>query len=156
MRNRDFGLRIDERVDEQSAINNQHSTILSGLRVLVVDDEEDARGLLRTVLEKNGAEVVAAASVREALAAIERDAPDVLISDIGMPGEDGYELIRRVRSLDPARGGRVPAAAVSAYAGEDNRRQALDAGFQLHVAKPVDPEELVKVVRDLAQRRDEG
>ncbi|HJU55959.1 MAG TPA: PAS domain S-box protein, partial [Pyrinomonadaceae bacterium] len=156
LRNKDFGLRIDERVDEQSAINNQHSAILSGLRVLVVDDEEDARALLRTVLEKRGAEVVAAANASEALAAIERDAPDVIISDIGMPGEDGYELIRRVRALDPARGGRVPAAAVSAYAGEDDRRQALDAGFQLHVAKPVDPEDLVKVVHDLAKRRDEG
>jgi len=151
LQNADFGLRIDDRADEQSATTNPQSTILSGLRVLIVDDEEDARGLLRTVLEKSGAEVVAAASAREALAAIERDAPDVLISDIGMPGEDGYELIRRVRSLDPARGGRVPAAAVSAYAGEDNRRQALDAGFQLHVAKPVDPEELVNIVRDLAE-----
>ncbi|HWS99082.1 MAG TPA: PAS domain S-box protein [Pyrinomonadaceae bacterium] len=151
LRGADFGLRVDEQTDEQSATSNPHSSILSGVRVLVVDDEEDARALLRTVLEKYGAEVVAAASTREALAAVERDAPDVLISDIGMPEEDGYELIRRVRALDPERGGRVPAAAVSAYAGEDNRREAVEAGFQLHVAKPVDPEELIKVVRDLAR-----
>ncbi len=152
LRSADFGLRIEEQGSTafQSAIQNPHSAILSGVRVLVVDDEEDARGLLRTVLEKSGAEVVAAAGVGEALAAIEREPPDVLISDIGMPGEDGYALIRRVRTLDPARGGSVPAAAVSAYAGEDNRRQALNAGFQLHVAKPVDPEELVSVVRRLA------
>ncbi len=156
LRHSDFGLRLEEQdsTASQSALGNPQSAILSGLRVLVVDDEEDARELLRTVLEKRGAEVVAVAGVREALAAIERDPPDVLISDIGMPVEDGCELIRRVRQLDPARGGRVPAAAVSAYVGEDNRRQALDAGFQLHVAKPVDPEELISVVQSLAARAD--
>jgi PAS domain S-box-containing protein len=151
-----FGLRLDEKTDEQSAIRNPQSAALSGVRVLIVDDEDDARALLRTVLEKHGAEVVAAASAQEALAAVERGAPDVLVSDIGMPEEDGYELIRRVRALGPERGGRVPAAAVSAYAGEDSRRQALDAGFQLHVPKPVDPEELVSVVRRLAGQAGDG
>ncbi|HEY0378085.1 MAG TPA: PAS domain S-box protein [Pyrinomonadaceae bacterium] len=151
LRTADFGLRVDEKAGEQSATHNPLSAILSGVRVLVVDDEEDARALLCTLLEKHGAEVVAAASAQEALAAVERAAPDVLISDIGMAEEDGYEMIRRVRALGPERGGRVPAAAVSAYADEDSRRQALDAGFQLHVPKPVDPEELIKVVRDLAR-----
>lgn len=151
LRSADYGLRIEDKAGEQPATQNPQPAILSGVRVLIVDDEEDARALLRMVLEKHGAEVVAAASAQEALAAVERAAPDVLVSDIGMPEEDGYELIRRVRGLGPERGGRVPAAAVSAYAGEDSRRQALDAGFHLHVPKPVDPEELIKVVRDLAK-----
>jgi PAS domain S-box-containing protein len=154
VRNADFGLRLGEQdsAAAQTASRDRQSAILYGVRVLVVDDEEDARGLMRTVLEKRGAEVAAVAVAGAALAAIERDPPDVLVSDIGMPGEDGYELIRRVRALDPSRGGRVPAAAVSAYVGEDDRRRALDAGFQLHVAKPVDPEELVSVVQRLAAR----
>jgi PAS domain S-box-containing protein len=159
LRNAEFGLRIDEKANEQSAINNPQSVILEGLRVLVVDDEQDARALIQAVLETQGAEVVAAGSAREALAAFETFKPDVLVSDIGMPDEDGYALIRQVRARGPARGGGIPAAAVSAYVGEDNRRQALAAGFQLHVAKPVDPAELIAVVQNLAEggkRKAEG
>jgi PAS domain S-box-containing protein len=146
----DFGLRIDEKVDEPSAISHQSSALLEGLRVLVVDDEQDARVLLKTVLEKQGAEVVAVGSTREALHELERQQPDVLVSDIGMPDEDGFALIEQVRARTASQGGSVPAAAVSAYVGEDNRRRALAAGFQLHVAKPIDPSELIEVVRKLS------
>lgn len=155
LRNTDFGL-----LDENQMSAPLQSAILTGLRVLVVDDEPDARFLIKTVLESQGAEVVAVESTREALQALERLMPDALISDIGMPDEDGFALIRQVRARTAAQGGELPAAAVSAYVGEENRRQALAAGFQLHVAKPVDPEELVAVVRQLTKgrevRRDEG
>jgi PAS domain S-box-containing protein len=158
MRNADFGLRNENNENQasaslQSAIRNLHSEILKGLRVLVVDDEPDARRLILTVLERHGASVVAVASAREALAAFDREPPDVLISDIGMPDEDGFALIRQVRARTIEQGGGIPAAAVSAYVGEENRRQSLAAGFQLHVAKPVDPEELIEVVRNLAEAR---
>jgi PAS domain S-box-containing protein len=151
--NADFRLRNEDRSSEESATRNPHSAILEGLRVLVVDDEEDARHLITTVLERQGAEVFAVGSAREALGALEREMPDVLISDIGMPEEDGFALIRQVRVRGPERGGGIPAAAVSAYVGEDNRQQALAAGFQLHVDKPVDPQELIEVVRSLAGER---
>ncbi len=153
VRNADFGLRNENTASEESAFRNPQSAILKGLRVLVVDDEQDARHLLKTVLETQGAEIIAVGSTREALDALERSMPDVLISDIGMPDEDGFALIRQVRARTPVQGGRIPAAAVSAYVGEENRRQALAAGFQLHVAKPVDPEELIEVVRSLAEER---
>jgi PAS domain S-box-containing protein len=123
---------------------------LAGLRVLLVDDEADTRMLLTTVLEQRGAEVSAAASAAEALAAIATFEPDVLVSDIGMPGEDGYSLLRRVRALDPRAGGRVPAVALTAYAREEDRMRALRAGYQVHIAKPVNPAEFVAVVASLA------
>jgi PAS domain S-box-containing protein len=154
--NADFSLRRKNRAPEASASDNGQPGMLSGVRVLVVDDDAEARVLIRTVLEKQGADVIAVSSACESLAAFELEPPDVLISDIGMPDEDGYALIRQVRSLSKAQGGGVPAAAVSAYVGEDNRRQALDAGFQLHIAKPLDPTELVTVVQNLARRSDEG
>jgi PAS domain S-box-containing protein len=150
-RNAEFGLRIEEHAAEKSAILNPRSSLLEGVRVLVVDDEQDARTLLQTVLERQGAEVLAVASTREALDALALHKPDVLVSDIGMPDEDGYSLIRQVRARGRDEGGWTPAAAVSAYVGEENRRQALAAGFQLHVAKPVDPEELIGVVQSLAK-----
>ncbi|HKR02880.1 MAG TPA: ATP-binding protein, partial [Pyrinomonadaceae bacterium] len=151
LRNADFGLRDENHAQEQSAIQNPQSAMLKGLRVLVVDDEPDARVLIRTVLERQGAIVTASESAREAFDALRREVPDVLVSDIGMPDEDGYALIRRVRALPKAEGGNVPAAAVTAYADEDNRRHAVEAGFQLHVPKPLDPEELVAVVQKLAK-----
>ena len=123
---------------------------LDGLRVLVVDDEPDTRELLAAVLKGRGAAVTLAASAGEALQAIERETPHVLVSDIGMPGEDGYELISRVRALPPERGGNVPAAALTAYAREDDRIRALLAGFQIHIPKPVNPAELAAVVATLA------
>ncbi|HEX8144900.1 MAG TPA: ATP-binding protein [Pyrinomonadaceae bacterium] len=123
---------------------------LEDLRVLIVDDEEDARDLVQTVLERCGALVTTAASAPEAIAFIERARPDVLVCDIGMPGEDGYALISRVRALAEGHGGSTPAVALTAYAREEDRRRALDAGFQVHVAKPIKPSELVAVVAGLA------
>jgi len=128
---------------------------LEGLRVLVVDDEPDARELLTTVLEEYKAQVIAVATSGEALEAIKQLQPNVLVSDIGMPGEDGYALIRRVRALDGERGGRIPAIALTAYARAEDRTQALLAGFQQHVPKPVDPAELAVVVANLTGRTEQ-
>jgi CheY-like chemotaxis protein len=120
--------------------------------VLVVDDEEDARSLVSTVLEKCGARVTAVGSAAEALVEFERALPDVLLSDIGMPEEDGYSLITKVRSLPAGRGGQTPAAALTAYARVEDRMRVLRAGFQTHVPKPVEPAELVTIVANLAGR----
>jgi signal transduction histidine kinase/CheY-like chemotaxis protein len=131
------------------------SPILEGLQILVVDDEADALELLNTILQNNGAEVIAVASVKQALTVIETAtdrSPDVLVSDIGMPDEDGYSLIRKLRQLEAQRGGKLPAIALTAYAGSDDRRQALLAGFQMHLTKPVDAAELVAVVASLTGR----
>ncbi|WP_414589011.1 PAS domain S-box protein [Scytonema sp. PCC 10023] len=124
---------------------------LGGLRVLVVDDEPDARQLLSTVLLQHKAQVIAVSSAREALVTLQKFQPDVLVSDIGMPQEDGYSLIRKIRAL-PGESGRTPAVALTAYARAEDRTQALNAGFQLHVAKPVNPTELATVVANLAGR----
>jgi PAS domain S-box-containing protein len=126
---------------------------LRGLRVMVVDDEPDARELLVALLEHHGAVVRAAASVDEALPLLERERPDVLVSDIGMPGADGYELIRRVRACDAAAGGVTPAAALTGFARPEDGRRALEAGFNTHLCKPVDPVELVETVETLARSR---
>ncbi|BAZ48376.1 multi-sensor hybrid histidine kinase [Nostoc sp. NIES-4103] len=125
---------------------------LNGLRVLVVDDESDTRQLLTTALGQFGAQVMAVTSAFEALVALEQFHPDVLVSDIGMPEEDGYALIRKLRALSQEQGGRIPAVALTAYARAEDRTQALLAGFQLHVPKPVDPTELAAVVANLAGR----
>ncbi len=120
--------------------------------VLVVDDDDDTRVLLDTVLGRYGAEVTAASSAGEALEAMRESSFDVLISDIEMPDEDGYTLIRKVRARPASRGGQIPAAALTAYARSEDRMRALVAGFQIHVPKPVEPAELVTVVASLAGR----
>jgi PAS domain S-box-containing protein len=125
---------------------------LDGVRVLVVDDEHDARELLQIVLRQCGAQVMAAASAREALEIMKQWKPSVLISDIGMPGEDGYQLIRKVRSLSHREGGSIPAAALTAYARAEDRLKVITSGFQTHIAKPVEPVELAAVVASLAGR----
>lgn len=125
---------------------------LTGVRALVVDDEADTYELLRSVLTQCGAEVTTAQSAAEAFEIFGRVKPDVLISDIGMPGEDGYELMRKVRSLPKERGGRVPAVALTAYARGEDRLRALRAGYQMHVAKPIELAELVAIVASLAER----
>jgi PAS domain S-box-containing protein len=125
---------------------------LDGLRVLVVDDEPDARTLLVAVLESHGAEVTAVSSAAGALREIELNPPDVLVSDIGMPDEDGYSLIRKVRVLMKKSPNELPAAAVTAFARTEDRSRAMLAGFQSHVAKPVEPDELLIVVATLAGR----
>jgi|GEM_PF-153735 len=123
---------------------------LSGVRVLVVDNEPDARDLLVVALEGCGAQVHAASSAREALKMLQAERPDVLVSDIGMPTEDGFDLIRMVRQLPADRGGLTPAAALTAYSTPEDRARSLLAGFQTHVPKPVDPVELATVVGHLA------
>jgi len=117
-----------------------------GLTVVLVDDEEDAREALRLILQQNGMLVTTASSAREALELVESLQPDILLSDIAMPGEDGLSLIRRVRLLPLDRGGQVQAIALSAYAAAEDRRRALLAGFQLHISKPVDPGHLITVI----------
>jgi CheY-like chemotaxis protein len=125
---------------------------LNGLRVLVVDDEPDARQIISTLIRRTGAEVFACESANEALEALETWHPDVLMSDIAMPGEDGYSLINRVRSLPAERGGEVPAAAFTAYAREEDRQRALEAGYQIHIAKPISSGQLVAMIAHLAGR----
>jgi CheY-like chemotaxis protein len=124
-----------------------------GLTVLLVDDEEDAREALRLILQQNGMVVTTAASAREAFDLVERLQPDVLLSDVAMPGEDGLSLIRRVRLLPPGGGGLIPAAALSAYAGAGDRRSALLAGFQHHIAKPVDPAQLLALIARMVRTK---
>jgi signal transduction histidine kinase/CheY-like chemotaxis protein len=124
---------------------------IHGLHVLVVDDDADGRDLLAEILIECGTRVSVAGSAAEAITQFDRDRPDVLISDIGMPGEDGYALIKRVRARAPEAGGSVPAASLTAYAGPEDRRRALLAGFNMHVPKPVDPAELVAVVASLGR-----
>ena len=123
---------------------------LSGLRVLLVDDEADSRDLLKFVLESCGAHITTAASAAEAMGKITSEKFDVLISDIGMPEEDGFSLIRKIRKLSADQGGAVPAIALTAYARAEDRVQALRSGFQIHVAKPVESSELIAAVANLA------
>jgi PAS domain S-box-containing protein len=126
---------------------------LRGITVLAVDDEPDARELIRRVLEDCGARVLVAASSREGLDVLRREKPDMILSDIGMPGEDGYAFIQQVRSLSPEEGGRTPAAALTAFARAEDRTRALRAGYQTHVTKPVETMELTAVVASLAAGR---
>jgi CheY-like chemotaxis protein len=127
------------------------SISLAGVRVLVVDDERDAREMLRRALANSGAEVVTAGSAAEALLSVERHRPDVLVSDIGLPGQDGYELIRRVRMLGEGVGD-VKAIALTAFARLEDRTRAMLAGYQMHLAKPVEPTELIVTVASLVGR----
>jgi signal transduction histidine kinase/ActR/RegA family two-component response regulator len=124
---------------------------LDGRRILVVDDERDALEVVSAALEQLGAQVAAAGSAAEAMAEVRRFAPDVLVADIGMPGEDGYSLIRRIRQLDGGLGS-LPAVALTAYAGEADRQRALSAGYQLHLPKPVEPHDLAAAVATLTER----
>ena len=127
---------------------------LKGVRVLVVEDEADSREMLVMVFKRSGATVTAAASAGEAMEALRRATPDLLVCDIGLPGEDGYELIRRVRAHEAEEGGRLPALALTAYASPAHRQQALAAGFDKQVSKPVVPVELVTQASLLARRSD--
>ena len=126
---------------------------LAGITVLAVDDEADARLLIKRVLENCGARVLLAASSEEALDLLKQNRPNMIISDIGMPGEDGYAFIHKVRLLSDEQGGNIPAAALTAFARAEDRTRALRAGFQTHVAKPVEPVELSAVVASLTSRR---
>jgi CheY-like chemotaxis protein/anti-sigma regulatory factor (Ser/Thr protein kinase) len=125
---------------------------LAGLRILIVDDEADTREMLRTLIEQCGARVNLASSVAEGLQQCESWRPDLLISDIGMPDQDGYSLIAGVRARSPESGGDVAAVALTAYARTEDRTRALLAGFNNHVAKPVEPLELLAVIASLSRR----
>jgi CheY-like chemotaxis protein/anti-sigma regulatory factor (Ser/Thr protein kinase) len=125
---------------------------LDGLHVLVVEDENDGRTLVTTVLEKCGAKVTAVNSATAGFTALQELRPDVLISDIGMPDEDGYSLIGKVRALPADQGGNTPAAALTAYARTEDRLKILRSGFQIHLPKPVEPSELIAVVANLVGR----
>ena len=128
------------------------ATSLGGVRVLVVEDEPEARDSMQLLLQKFGAEVGTAGSARQALEAFSHGAYDIVISDITMPGGDGYQLMRAIRALGPERGGRTPAVAVTAGARPEDRRRAIAEGFQVHMPKPVDAAELVRQVTALSGR----
>jgi CheY-like chemotaxis protein/anti-sigma regulatory factor (Ser/Thr protein kinase) len=134
-----------------------HAGFLEGVRVLVVEDEPDAREVLGLILNQYGAQVICVGTAAEAFSLLSKHDPvDVLISDIDMPGEDGYSLLRRVRSMEALHGRtRIPAAALTAYGRTEDRMQALSAGFQIHVPKPVEPAELLAVVASLTGRASE-
>jgi CheY-like chemotaxis protein len=125
---------------------------LRGVKVLVVDDDPDARTIARRILESCHAEVITAGSAREGFELFTEHRPDVVVSDVSMPRDDGYEFIRWVRRLAPGQGGQVPAAALTAFARSEDRRRTLTAGYQTHVVKPVRPDELISVVASLAGR----
>jgi signal transduction histidine kinase/ActR/RegA family two-component response regulator len=125
---------------------------LAGVRVLVVDDEADARELIKRVLEGSEAQVFSASSANEALPIIEQARPHVLVSDIGMPEMDGYEFLQKVRALGSARGGMIPAVALTAFARSEDRTRTLMAGYQVHISKPVEAAELVATVASAAGR----
>ncbi|MDT5270551.1 MAG: hypothetical protein QOH49_2737 [Acidobacteriota bacterium] len=155
LRNAEVGRLIEEQSDANGdfATLDLHAPILKGLSVLVVDDEPDALGLLKTLLEMKGARVTAVASAEAAWSELEGAWPDLLLCDIGMPDEDGYQFIRRVRALETERGRTLPSVALTAYAGEADCALALEAGFQLHISKPIEPAALVNVIADLTGRK---
>jgi CheY-like chemotaxis protein len=138
--------KVEERSATDEATDVLASLPLVGVQILVVDDEADTRDYLSFVLEQAGATVTVAASADEALQALASSNPDVLVSDIGMPDIDGYMLVRQLHALRTKLGARVPAVALTAYASEIDRQQALAAGFVQHLSKPVKPEELVKAI----------
>ena len=138
--------------DRDSAATAEELPSISGVRVLVVDDQRDGRDLMRAILARAGAVVEAVGSAAEALEALERFRPDVLLSDLEMPGVDGYTLIRQIRARAPQEGGRTPAAALTAHARREERTRALAAGYQTHIAKPATGAEVLAAVAALTGR----
>jgi len=138
-----------------SKVSVESPPVLNGVQVLAVDDEPDVREFLAICLEKSGAEVRSVASAAEALEMLKRWHPSVLVADIGMPEEDGYALIQKIRAQEPGGVARIPAIALTAYAQAEDRSQALSAGYQVHVPKPVEPAELIAIVADLARHSGE-
>lgn len=135
----------------EGASFSAYASRLQDVRVLLVEDESDTRELLTTILEQCSAQVVPVASAAEALGAVERDLPDVIVSDIGMPEANGYDLIKAIRAL-PEPAASIPAVALTAYAAPSDRRRALTSGFHTHLAKPVEPDELLAVIASLGKR----
>ncbi|PLZ98513.1 hybrid sensor histidine kinase/response regulator [Fischerella thermalis CCMEE 5268] len=151
-----WNLKQTEQITKTAFPSSVIESSLSGLQVLVVDDDTDTREYVTTVLQESGAEVTAVDSVQSALLMIAKSLPDVLISDISMPEEDGYTLIRKIRNLQPEQGRDLPAIALTAYARPQDCQQALDAGFQMYVSKPVEPNQLIHSVAKLMQRLGTG
>ncbi len=145
-------LTLGESLEKDRLQLKQADASIAGLRVLVLDDEPDARNLLKRLLEDKGASVYVCESAMQAMDTIVGERPDVIVSDIGMPDEDGYSFISRVRKQPLERGGSIPALALTAYARADDRLSAIRAGFQHHLAKPVEPAELIAIVASLARR----
>lgn len=141
---------LTPRQEEPAAPQDAPPSIL-GVKVLVVDDDNDARELLRSILAHHGASVRTAASAADAIREFASKPPQIIVSDIGMPGEDGYELIRKIRALDQVEGKRVPAVALTAFARSEDRRRAIGAGFNMHLSKPVEPAELLTIVASLTR-----
>jgi CheY-like chemotaxis protein len=139
-----------------AAVFDYHATDLEGIRVVVIDDQADARELVARVLSECGAEVTSSDDAAETLRLVETIRPHVLISDIGMPRVDGFELLRRVRALGASRGGMLPAIALTAFARTEDRTRALRAGFLMHIAKPVEAAELIASVASITGRTGEG
>ena len=130
--------------------------MLRGLNILVVDDEPDTIDMLEAILVRNGAAIIKASSAVEALGFVAACEPDIIISDIGMPEKDGYELIRQIRGGQRPEARKIPAIALTAYVRENERLMALSAGYQEHLAKPVDPEILIETIADLANGKIEN
>jgi len=128
------------------------SVSLTGVRLLIVEDDTDTRELLRILLQSEGGIVTATASVQEALAAYDQSPPDVIVADIGMPEYNGYTLIGRVRARDREHGKLTPAIALTAYATSSDRDTVLSAGFQVHMPKPFEPDKLISVIAELATK----
>ena len=146
------GLSAGRNGDGATAVHDGHArgTTLEGIHLLLVEDDPDQRHLLRCVLEQQGAGVRVAEDADAGLELLRAHPPHVLISDIGLPGMDGYEFLRRVRELPTEKGGRTPAVALTAFARAEDRQLALRAGFQTHVTKPAEASELINVVVNLA------
>jgi CheY-like chemotaxis protein len=142
--------------DHRRADLREHVGRLGGIAILVVDDESDAREMMVALLQECGASASSACSSAEALAMIADEPPHMLLSDLGMPGEDGYTLIRKVRSLPVGQGGSIPAVAVSGFASLEDRRRAIEAGFQRHLSKPVKVGDLLETVTQLSRARPAG
>lgn len=154
MRSKDIHITEDQRIhpttDGETAFECPPE--IKDLRVLLVDDEPDTREMLNYVFLTCGGKPYGAASVDEAIEALKKEKFDVLVSDIGMPERDGYDLIKHIRALPAENGGKIPAVALTAYARVEDRLKLLSSGFQMHVPKPVDPAELLAVVASLAKR----
>ena len=144
--------RQDVPVDRERSPSGRKSSEIDGVHVLVVDDDPDHRGALQEALEAAHASVVAVSSVDDAIAAVDRGLPEVVVSDLGMPRRDGYDLVRTLRSRPAEEGGDVPAIALTAFSGAEVRRRSLEAGFQCCAFKPVDPEKLIATIAALAKR----
>ena len=145
---------ISEKKDHRSAASTQITfedghTALPGVKVLVIDDEQDARELIKEVLTLFQADVITVATAAAGLEILKNQRPDVIVSDIGMPEKDGYQFIREVRSLPATDGGKTPAIALSAFAHSEDRTRAITAGYQMHLSKPVESHELVAAIKNL-------